>query len=114
MRKTSVADRIVTRLQVFTEALEKGEPVVNRFTCKRIKLDLKPQPYTPSLVRETRKVLRASQVVFAHFLGVSPQTVRAWEQGKNIPNDIAARFMDEIRRNPKYWQERLRESIVAK
>ena len=36
----------------------------------------------------------------------------AWEQGAKNPSDMACRFMDEIRHNPRYWQERLRESAV--
>jgi len=38
--------------------------------------------------------------------------VRAWEQGENIPIDIAKRFMDEIRHDPDYWRARLREIVV--
>jgi len=52
-------------------------------------------------------------MLFAHFLGVSVKTVRSWEQGKT-PSDIASRFMDEIRHNPNYWRQRLKESAKAK
>ena len=112
--KASVADRIVDRLRGFAEALENGEPISERFTCHRVELKLVPRPYSPKLVKQTRKRLRASQTVFALLLGVSPKTVRAWEQGVNPPRDMACRFMDEIGRNPEYWIGRLEESITTR
>jgi putative transcriptional regulator len=113
-KKATVGTRIIQGLQEFVETLEQREPVTEKFTCRQIELDLRPTPYDPEMVKETRKLLGASQSVFARFLGVSIKTVRAWEQGINTPNDIACRFMDEIRRNPPYWLERLRDAAVAK
>ncbi|OAI41300.1 hypothetical protein AYO40_03330 [Planctomycetaceae bacterium SCGC AG-212-D15] len=112
--KTSVGDRIVQRLQGFTEALENKEVIQERFTCRRIELNLNPTPYKPAKVKKTRKLLGASQAVFAKFIGVSLNTVRAWEQGINPPNNMACRLMDEIQRNPAYFIERLRECAVQK
>ncbi|MHB1422792.1 MAG: helix-turn-helix domain-containing protein [Gemmataceae bacterium] len=100
-------------LSEFTDALKKGE-VSTYFTCRQINLDLKPTPYNPELVKTTRQLLKVSQTLFARFLGVSPKTVRSWEQGINTPSPMACRFMDEIRRSPAYWMERLREVVVTK
>ena len=111
-RDASVENDILEALSEFTEALKKGE-VSKRFTCRQIKLDLKPTLYSPELVKTTRKLLKVSQSLFARFLGISPKTVRSWEQGINTPSPIACRFMDEIRRSPDYWTERLRESVVT-
>lgn len=113
-KRASVADRILQRLQGFTEALERGVPISGKFTCRQIELDLKPTPYDPKLVKETRRLLGVSQAVFAQLLGVSAKTVRAWEQGVNPPKRMACRFMDEIRRDRKYWIERLKEAAVAR
>jgi putative transcriptional regulator len=66
------------------------------------------------MVKKTRQALAASQTVFAKFLGVSVRTVRSWEQGINIPSDIACRFMDEIRRDPSHLTARLLAAIVPK
>ncbi|MGO8748358.1 MAG: helix-turn-helix domain-containing protein [Thermoguttaceae bacterium] len=85
-----------------------------RFTCRRIELRLEPQPYSPELVKATRNALGVSQALFAKFLGASVKTVSAWERGAKVPRDVACRFMDEIRRDPKYWQGRLRELAVVK
>jgi putative transcriptional regulator len=112
--KPSVADRILQRLQGFKNALEKKETIGQRFTCHKVVLDLQPKQYTPEMVKRTRKLLGASQKIFAQLLGVSLGTVRSWEQGENPPKPIACRFMDEISRNPRYWLERLQKSAVAK
>jgi putative transcriptional regulator len=79
-----------------------------RFTSRRVRLELAQVVYTPQLVQDTRAILGASQAIFAQFLGVSPSTVQDWEQGNKPPGGSAARLMDEIRRDPKYWRERLR------
>ena len=111
--KGSVAKRILRGLAEFTDALEKDE-VATKLTCRKVTLDLQPAAYTPKGVKDTRKILKASQAVFAQFLGVRPSAVRSWEQGRQVPSDMALRFMDEIRRNPAYWRARLSESIRGK
>jgi putative transcriptional regulator len=105
---------ISDRLNEFADALESGADVRAKFTCRRVVLNLEPQPYDPRLVKNTRAILSVSQGIFAQFLGVSIDTVQAWESGVNTPSDMACRFMDEIRHNPEYWQKRLSESISRK
>jgi putative transcriptional regulator len=105
---------ILERLEEFAEALEQGEGISERFTCRKIELDLQPTRYTPALVKKTREMLGASQPIFALYLGVSVKTVRAWEQGANAPSDIACRFLDEIRSNPGHVLRRLRDAVRKK
>jgi putative transcriptional regulator len=105
----SVENDILEALAEFTDALE----VLQRLTCRQVKLNLEPSPYSPQLVKGTRKVLGVSQPLFARFLGVSAKTVRSWEQGINIPSPMACRFMDEIRHAPSHWAARLREVAVT-
>lgn len=112
--KKSVEKRIVERLESFVGALKADKKISEAFTCRTVTLDLEPTPHNPKAVVATRKLLNASQALFAKFLGVSIKTVRAWEQGKNPPQDIACRFMDEIQRNPDYWRKRLKESMITK
>ncbi len=112
--KPSVTERIKQRLEEFTHALEGNGVIQDEFTCRKVELNLKPQSYNPDKIRATRRLLRASQSVFALLLGVSVKTVQAWEQGLYPPKNTACRFMDEIRRNPKYWTERLREAASTK
>ena len=105
--QNTVADEIVQGLTEFAEALEAGDDLGERFTCRRVVLDLQPEAYTPEKVKATRKGLRVSQPLFAKFLGVSVKTVRHWEQGLSEPNKMACRFMDLIRRDPSYYLSQL-------
>lgn len=101
---------LVEGFEGFVADLKSRGSLPKKYTCRRVVLDLEPQPYTAEQVKATRSLLNASQELFARFLGVSVQAVRKWEGGKT-PGDMACRFMDEIRRNPDYWRTRLRESI---
>jgi putative transcriptional regulator len=112
--KKSMGARITERLSAFAKALENDEDITRRFTCRKIELALEPQVYSPEMVKDTRKILGLSQALFARFLGLCVKSVSAWEQGTKTPSDIACRFMDEIRHDPKYWQGRLRASAVQK
>ena len=112
--RNSVEKRIISRLKGFVAAIKNDENILEKMTCRTIALDLQPVPYDPKSVTDTRKLLGVSQTVFALFLGVSPKTVRSWEQGINVPKDMACRFMDEIRRDPAHWKKRLSEAIVVK
>jgi putative transcriptional regulator len=107
---TEIERDLVEGLEGFVKDLKSNKRIPDKYTCRRMVLDLQPQPYTATQVQSTRKLLRVSQALFAQFLGVSPKTVRSWEQGKTPPKDIACRFMDEIQRNPEYWRQRIVES----
>ncbi len=112
--KPALADRVLERLKGFTEALERGDAIPDRFTCRQIEINVKPAHYNPRMVRATRNLLGISQAVFAKFLGVGVKTVSSWEQGLQKPSSMACRFLDEIARDPKYWRKRLQESVRLK
>lgn len=113
--RTRVGERIVRGLTEFVEALESDDiDRITEFNCHQVKLHLDPTPYSGGLVKKTRKVLGASQAVFAAFLGVSVKTVSSWEQDASEPSPMACRFMDEIRQSPAFWQQRLRDVAIAK
>jgi DNA-binding transcriptional regulator YiaG len=101
---------LVEGLEGFLADLKSGASIEKKYTTRRVVLDLEPHAYTAEQVRAVRKLLNASQSVFAQFLGVSVKAVRKWESG-STPGDMACRFLDEIRRNPNYWRARLKESI---
>lgn len=109
-----IANKIVKGFKELSKALSEDAPIAEQFTCRKVILDLQLIPYPPKAVKATRQLLRVSQPVFAHFLGVSPAAVKSWEQGRQQPPDIACRFMDEIQRNPEYWRDRLKDSIRVK
>ena len=56
--------------------------------------------YSPRDVKEIRYKLELSQPVFAEALNVSPETVRAWEQGKKRPGGPAARLLEITKKHP--------------
>ncbi len=103
---SSFGDSLVQRLKAFSDALQNGESISERFTCRTIRLNLRPTQYAAGDVKQVRGLLGASQAIFAQFLGVSPSTVRDWEQGKKPPRQIACRVMDEIRADPTHWRKR--------
>jgi DNA-binding transcriptional regulator YiaG len=107
----SVGATIVQRLEELVTKLESGEPLEKVCTIRRVALPAAPVP-SPSEVKKIREAVGASQAVFAGFLGVSAHTVRAWEQGVNVPSGIACRFLDEIRRDLQHWRRRLEDSLV--
>ena len=80
--KNSVGKKIIEGLREFTEALEGGAPILQKFTCRKVTLDLQPVPYSPETVKATRSLLAASQSLFAQFLGVSVKTVRGLGAGE--------------------------------
>lgn len=110
--KSSVPDRILQSLEEFTTALEKGEKIEDKFTCRKLVFSLETKHYDSTAVKAIRDLLKASQNVFASFLGVSVKTVQAWEQGVTKPGKMACRFMDEIRAKPSYWKKRFMESCT--
>ena len=108
--------QIITGLDGFIAALEAGgvAELEKRFTVHKVR---RPVFAMPPLGKDDvlaiRTALGASQPVFASLLGVSPATVRAWEQGVNTPSGIARRFLAEVRADPDYWKARLKEAAGA-
>jgi putative transcriptional regulator len=103
-----LGDELVEGFRELTEALEAKADIAQEFNVRRVTLDLQPRPYSPEQVVETRKLLGASQAVFAAFIGASLKTLQAWEQGHNPVAGTAARLMDEIRHDPQHFLNRLR------
>jgi putative transcriptional regulator len=110
---SSVGGELVRRLKRFTDALKDTDDVSQRFTCRTVKLNLRPVPYDSARVKKTRHKLSASQAIFAQFLGVSLGAVRDWEQGLKPPGGAACRMMDEINHKPDYFRKRLRELATS-
>ncbi|HZW34083.1 MAG TPA: helix-turn-helix domain-containing protein [Isosphaeraceae bacterium] len=83
-----------------------------RLTVRTYRMPPAPRAYRPGDIKRVRELLGASQAVFAGFLGVNVNTVRAWEQGKRPPQPIARRFLAEIEADPDYWRRRIRPEVV--
>ena len=99
--------RIVKALGQFADDLDAGEPMGMKYTVRTVRVIPKPSVYPPGRVRAVRKLIGASQEVFAQLLAVSPMTVRSWEQGLRHPSPIARRFLDEIAMAPRHFRGRI-------
>jgi putative transcriptional regulator len=96
MKKVKVFDDLKLALE---EALmyERGQPVDLRTTT----IPPVPKRISPGEIREIRRSLNASQLLFARLLNVSPNAVRSWEQGVRKPQNPVLRLLDIARRNPQ-------------
>jgi len=54
----------------------------------------------PREIRRIRISLKASQLAFASFLGVSAKAVQSWEQGRRRPQKSALRLLNIAKKNP--------------
>ena len=61
-----------------------------------------------SRIIDIRSRMGLSQTVFAQALNVSPETVRAWEQGKNEPGGPALRLLEIAEEQPEVVLGRIR------
>ncbi len=111
--RDSVNQKTVDRLRKFTEELEGSDQLSPKYTCRKVTLNLNPQPFDPERVRQARKLVNLSQALFAEFIGVSTSTVQDWEQGRYTPEHSSCRLMDEIIRDPKYWQDRVSDAATV-
>lgn len=62
----------------------------------------KPAPHwSKKQIAEIRKkFFKVSQPVFATFLGVTPSTIKAWEQGVKTPSGAASRLIQILTLKP--------------
>ena len=57
--------------------------------------------FNPAMVRNIRLKLHASQVTFAHMIGVSIDTLQNWEQGRRRPEGPALALLKVAEINPQ-------------
>ena len=81
-------------------------PTVGLYTIRTRKLDLIPRDYGPAEVRAVRMKLKASQALLAKVMGVNPQTVSYWEQGRRKVPPMARRYLDDLIDFPALWAAR--------
>lgn len=115
-QSTPFGRRLIASMEELLETLEAGgmAAVEKKFTVYRAPAISFPKPsLDKAAIVAIRAAVGASQPVFASLLGVSPATVRAWEQGANAPSGIALRFLAEVRDNPDYWKGRLKAAAAS-
>jgi putative transcriptional regulator len=67
-----------------------------------------PPMYGAARIREIRIHMDLSQPLFAAALNVSPETVRAWEQGKRAPDGATRRLLEFAEEHSELFTGRLR------
>ena len=60
-----------------------------------------PPSFSKSKIKKIRKELDISQTIFARLLGVSPATIRSWEQGDKEPSSPARRLLQIVIEAPQ-------------
>ena len=70
------------------------------------KVSIKPIPkFTSEDIKEIRKKVELTQLLFAQMLGVSKKTVEAWEAGTNVPNGSAMRLLQLLEDQPQVMKK---------
>ncbi len=78
------------------DAMEKGR----RLQHHEVEIP-EPKPMSSREIVDLRKnLLKTSQRVFADLVNVAPQTVQAWEQGRNLPTGAALRLLRLTQNDP--------------
>jgi len=107
---TPLGRKLIQAVRETREALESGEPLEKRFTVRTVDLDLVEKPFGSDELKAARTRIGASQALFARFLGVSPQTLRGWEQGTRRVPTMAARFIEELETFPEMWSRHVQST----
>ena len=63
-----------------------------------------PPEFSKKEVKAVRELLNVSQPIFAKILGVSDDTVKAWERGANKPSGSSARLIQIAKVDPQMFQ----------
>lgn len=90
-------------MQGLNEALEYER---GNLKARTVKLSVAPLPEIESIeIKNIRKSLDLTQVMFAAVIGVSTKTVEAWENGTNIPSGAARRMLSLLQADPKLLEK---------
>ncbi|MDT8368149.1 MAG: helix-turn-helix domain-containing protein [Longimicrobiales bacterium] len=108
-KKGTFGDRLIESAREAVR-IERGEAVparVTRYTASEAKVEPPPQ-YVSERIRGIRDQMALSQPVFAAALNVSPETVRAWEQGKREPDGATLRLLEVAELHPEVLLKKVR------
>ena len=92
-------------VQISRGELEPGR--VTQYTVADAEVEPPPQ-YRPDQIKRIRGRMELSQPVFAAALNVSPETIRAWEQGKREPDGATLRLLEVADQHPDVFLKKLR------
>lgn len=94
-------------------AIQKGELAparrVRRVGTARGSVVQPPPRYLAGAIARIREQMGLSQPLFAQVLNASPDTVKAWEQGKRIPDGMALALLEVADRHPEVLLARVQQ-----
>lgn len=107
-RKRTLGERLVTSAREAVD-IERGELEPARISYHTAAVcEVQPPPaYGPQRIRQIRDRMKLSQPVFADALNVSPETIRAWEQGKREPDGPTLRLLEMAEQHPEVFLEKV-------
>lgn len=98
-------------------AISRGEAEparrVRRITARAATVQ-PPPAYPAAAISRIRERMGLSQALFAQVLNASPETVKAWEQGKRIPDGMALALLEVAERSPDVLMSRVRKNGSAR
>lgn len=92
-------------VQIDRGELEPGR--VTRYTAKTAEVGAPPR-YDPGRIKRIRTNMELSQSLFAAALNVSPETIRAWEQGKRTPDGATLRLLELAEDHAEVFLDKVR------
>jgi putative transcriptional regulator len=108
-KRTSFGRRLIgsaeEAVMIARGTLEPGR--VSRYTATSAEVDPPPQ-YSADKIKKIRGQMDVSQPVFAAALNVSPETIRAWEQGKREPDGATLRLLEVADEHPDVFLKKIR------
>jgi putative transcriptional regulator len=72
-----------------------------------------PPTYPATAISRIRERMGLSQALFAQVLNASPETVKAWEQGKRTPDGMALALLEVAERSPEVLMSRIKKNGSA-
>ena len=108
-RKATFGERLLESAREAAR-IEGGEAEPGRVTRYTVaEAEVEPPPrYGAGRIREIRHHMELSQPVFAAALNVSPDTIRAWEQGKREPDGPTLRLLEVAEQHPEVFLQKVR------
>lgn len=90
-------------MQGLDEAVKYQE---GKIDARKTKITVKQvESFSSEDIKQIRKQVGLSQILFASSLGVSKKTVEAWERGRNTPAGPSRRLLQLIRDNPEVIEQ---------
>jgi putative transcriptional regulator len=114
-RKTSFGKTLIAAAREAVD-IEKGRLTparVTRYNVADTKVD-EPPRYSAKRITMIRVRMELSQPLFAAALNVSPETIRAWEQGKREPAGPTLRLLELAEEHPDVFLEKLHGPSAAR